>query len=190
MNALKKYLADLLSLLRALALVPVIVFSIAGNWPIAFLFLLMGWATDLVDGIVSKHYEEEFGSFSRERGIDADGIADSVLAFGSSAVPVIYAYHTHHVFVGILLSVLYAATVYFGTRMALSMNKQLTPKRRWLVAGNMIMLHAVAQIGATLVWFCLMATNPELAVCFIGVMALVAALQYHKIRLWWIGRFC
>lgn len=185
MNPLKKYLADLLSLLRALALVPVIVFSIMGNWHIAFLVLLIGWATDLVDGIFAKRY----GSFSAERDIDADGIADSVLAFGSSAVPVIYAYHTHHVLIGVLLTALYLATVVFGTMMARNMNKALTTRLRWLIAGNMIVLHAIVQIGATLIWFDYMASGAEMALRFAGLLAIVAALQFRKMRLWWVGRF-
>lgn len=184
MKSTLKYLADALSFLRAAAVVPVIVFSIMDNWHLAFLILITAWATDLVDGIAAKKY----GSFSADHKIDADGIADSVLAFGSTVVPVVYAYE-HNLFFGALLTVLYAATAYFGTRMALGMNKEITPQRRWLVAGNMIVLHAIVQIGATLVWFDYMASGTEAALRFIGLLLIVAALQRRKIRLWWMGRF-
>lgn len=184
MNPLKKYLADVLSFLRAAAVLPVIIYSMQGEWGVAFLFLLLGWATDFADGMAARRWGTVL---SKE--FDIDGKADAVLAFGSSIVPVFYAY-AHNVAVGVLLSLLYAVTMYFGAKMALSMNKQLTPKLRRLIAGNMIILHGMIQIGATLVWFCLMATNPELTVCFVGLLLLVAALQYHKIRLWWVGRFC
>lgn len=184
MIPLKQYLADALSFLRVASLLPVIIYSVQGEWGAAFFFLLLGWATDLVDGLAARRWGTVL---SKEFNID--GKADAVLAFGSSIVPVVYAYHVHHVFVGIALSLLYAATVYFGTKMALSMNKPLTPKLRRLIAGNMIILHGAVQIGATLVWFCLMATTTELAVCFVGALLTVVALQYHKIHLWWNGRF-
>jgi phosphatidylglycerophosphate synthase len=181
---MKSYLADTLSLLRAVAIVPVVVFSVMGDWHTAFLIFAAAWATDLVDGYVARKYGTVLPA-----AFDADGKADTVLAFGSTAIVLVYAWLHYDPIVAVGLSVLYAMTVGFGTWMALIMNKPLTPGRRWLIAGNMIVLHSIVQIGATLVWFDYMASGPIMALRFTAALALIAVVQNRKIRLWWNGQF-
>jgi phosphatidylglycerophosphate synthase len=179
-----RYLADALSLLRALAIVPLVVLSAMGDWHNAFLVLAVAWATDLVDGFVARRYGTVF-----KPEFDIDGKADSVLAFGSTLVPVVYAYNNYSMTVVVGLTVLYALTVIVGIAMVSVMNKPLTPTNRWLIAGNMIVLHSVVQIGATLVWFDYMASGAEMAIRFTFALVLIAAVNYRKIRLWWNGQF-
>jgi len=184
MNRLKPYVADALSFLRAAAVVPVIVYSIMGNWHIAFLILLAGWITDLLDGIAARRYgtvlSPEF---------DIDGKADSILAFGSAAVPLVYAYANYSMGVVVGLTILYALTVIVGIWMVSVMNKPLTPSNRWVIAGNMIVLHSVVQIAAVLVWFDYMASGRDMALRLSIVLLGVGLFQNRKIRLWWNGRF-
>lgn len=183
MESTTKYLADALSFLRAVATVPLVVFSIIGDWHAAFLILIAAWATDLIDGVIAKKY----GSFCTDHKIDADGIADSVLAFGSTAVPLLYAWH-HNLVAGVLVSILYVATMAFGLWMVLVMDKPLTPRHRWVIAGNMIVMHSIVQIGATLLWFDYMASGATMALRLSFLLLLVVALENRKIRLWWSGR--
>jgi phosphatidylglycerophosphate synthase len=179
-----KYFGDVLSLLRALLVVPVIAFSAAGNWTAAVLVLALAWATDLVDGPAAKKWG---GLRDRHPDFDADGIADTVLAFGSTLVPLVYAYANYDMTVVIGLTALYALAAVVGTRMALVMNK---PGHRWLIAFNMIVLHSAVQIGGGLVWFAYMANrNPVDAWLVGGIFAIIAILQSKKIALWWNGRF-
>lgn len=179
-----RYLADLLSLLRAVAIVPVVVFSIMGDWHTAFLILLAGWVTDLFDGIAARKY----GTILSAK-FDADGKADIVLAFGSTLVPLVYAYVNYSMTVVVALTVLYALTLLIGGWMVSIMDKPLTPTNRWVIAGNMIVLHSMVQIGATLVWFDYMASGADAAMRLTGALALVAAIKNRKIRLWWKGQF-
>jgi phosphatidylserine synthase len=81
------YLADTLSFLRILLAPVVLLFAVTGEWKTAWAALVVGWATDLLDGPAGRRY----GSLrDRHPGLDMDGIADSALAFASAAVPVIY----------------------------------------------------------------------------------------------------
>jgi phosphatidylglycerophosphate synthase len=179
-----KYLGDGLSLLRALAIIPIIAFAAYGNWTAAFLILAFAWATDLVDGIAAKKWG---GLRDSHPEFDADGIADSVLAFGSTLVPLVYAYANYNFTVVVGLTALYALTVIVGTRMALIMNK---PGHRWLIAFNMIGLHSVVQIGGALVWFSYMVNrNPVDAYLAVALLVGIAIFQSSKIALWWNGRF-
>jgi phosphatidylglycerophosphate synthase len=179
-----KYFGDALSLLRALLVVPVIVFSMFGNWQAAVLILAAAWATDLVDGPAAKKWG---GLRDSHPDFDVDGICDTVLAFGSTLVPLVYAYVKYDMTAVIGLTALYALAAVVGTRMALVMNK---PGHRWLIAFNMIVLHSAVQIGGGLVWFAYMANrNPVDAWLAGGIMAGIAILQNEKIVLWWNGRF-
>jgi hypothetical protein len=109
------------------------------------------------------------------------------LAFGSTLVPLVYAYVNYDMTAVIGLTALYALTAVVGTRMALAMK---TPGHRWLIAFNMIVLHSTVQIGGGLVWFAYMAhRNPVDAWLAGGIMAGIAILQNEKIVLWWNGRF-
>lgn len=179
-----RYLADLLSLLRAVAIVPVVVFAIMGDWHTAFLILLAGWVTDLFDGVAARKY----GTILSPE-FDADGKADSILAFGSTLVPLVYAYENYSMTVVVVFTVLYALTLLIGGWMVLIMNKPLTTVNRWVIAGNMIVLHSTVQIGATLVWFDYMASGADAAMRLTGALAIIAAIENRKIRLWWNGQF-
>ena len=179
-----KYLADTLSLLRAAAAIPVIAFAVMGNWHAAFLCLVVGWATDLVDGIAARRYGTVLSAE-----FDADGKADSVLAFGASAVPVVYAYGHYSPLVAATLTVAYVATCISALAMISIMNKPLTPARRWLIASNMIIMHGIVQIGATLLWFDYMAAGTDNAMRLAATLLGVGVFQHRKIRLWWVGRF-
>lgn len=178
-----KYLADTLSLLRGVAIAAIAVFAVMGDWHTAFLIVAAAWFTDLVDGYVARR----FGTVIPAE-FDIDGKSDAVLGFGSSAIVLVYAWLYYDTLVAVGLSVLYVLTVVFGVWMVTIMNKPLTPARRWVTAGNMIVFHSVVQIGATLVWFDYMASGAEMALRFTGLLALIAALNHGKIRLWWSGR--
>jgi|GEM_PF-3194264 len=178
-----KYTGDALSLLRALAVLPVIVCSITGHWTAAFVALGIGWATDLVDGAIAKKWG---GLRDSHPDFDVDGICDTVLAFGSTFVPVVYAYIHYDMTAVIGLTVLYALTMLVGGRMASVMNE---PGHRWLIAGNMIVLHAIVQIGGGLVWFAYMSAGALAAWLTIALLTMIAFFQKRKIGLWWQGRF-
>lgn len=179
-----RYLSDLLSLLRFLGIAPVIIFSLEGRWTAATLMLLLAWATDLLDGAAAHR----FGSLrDRWPDLDSDGIADSVLAFGSSAIPVIYYYAHGEYFIAIVLTVVYIVTVAYGIAMVRVMNDEPTPTTRMIVRVNMIVMHSFVQIAGTLCWFAYMAVG-EVGAClvFIG-MLVVALLQSSKLELWMKG---
>lgn len=180
---MKRYLADALSLLRGVAIVPIIIYSAMEDWHTAFLIVIAAWATDLVDGWAARRYGTVFSL-----GFDLDGKADAVLGFGSSAIVLVYAWTHYEPVVVVALSALYGLTVAFGLWMVAIMNKPLTPTRRWVIAGNMIIFHSVVQIGATLVWFDYMASGRDAALRLTATLLLVAALNIRKIRLWWSGR--
>jgi phosphatidylglycerophosphate synthase len=180
---MKKYLADALSLLRAGAIVPITVFSVMGDWHTAFLIFVAAWFTDLVDGLVARRYGTVFSAE-----FDIDGKADSILAFGSTAIVLVYAWRNYSTDVATSLTILYALTTIFGLWMVAIMDKPLTPARRWVTAGNMIFFHSVVQIGATLVWFDYMASGKDAALRLAGTLVFVAAINYRKIMLWWSGR--
>jgi phosphatidylglycerophosphate synthase len=189
------YVADALSLLRIILTPFVVFFGLTGRWEAAFVCLITAWFTDLCDGKMARNFgslRDKYPSF------DADGIADSVLAFVSSAVPVIY-YGTH---VGwcsgptVALIILYILTIVSGVWMITVIGAKLkTLPKKWvarintrIVAVNMIVMHGIVQIGATIGWFAYMAGGDKIAVYAGSVLLLAAYGQDHKIRLWRAGR--
>ena len=180
---MKRYLADALSLLRGVAIVPIAAYAWMEDWHTAFLIFVAAWFTDLVDGLAARRYGTVLSP-----DFDIDGKADAILGFGSTAIVLVYAWLHYDPIVVVSLSVLYALTVAFGGWMVKIMNKPVTPVRRWVTASNMIVFHSIVQIGATLVWFDYMASGRDAALRLTGTLVLVAALNYRKIRLWWSGR--
>ncbi|QQG50585.1 MAG: CDP-alcohol phosphatidyltransferase family protein [Candidatus Saccharibacteria bacterium] len=183
------YLADTLSLLRAVSVLGVITFSLAGMWKTALVLLALGWATDLFDGLAARKY----GCYrDTHPNFDADGLADSALAFGSSLVPIGYAIH-HTGWLSapsITLMIVFVATVALGGWMVAIMNNPVTPLNRWVIAINMIVMHGGVQIVAVMLWFTYMAFGYGFAFA-VAVNALVAITVYQrdKVLLWWNGRF-
>lgn len=182
---LKPYLADGLSLLRAASFVPLAALAAAGKWEAALIVLLAAWATDLADGIAAH----KFGSWSKTRSLDMDGIADSVLAFGASSIPVMYAYRHHSTLASTALTIVYAVTVVSAIAMVSIMNGPHTTTRRWAIAWNMIVMHGAVQIGATIVWFAYMASGMADILWTLSLLAMISYYQAHKVRLWWNGKF-
>jgi phosphatidylglycerophosphate synthase len=179
-------IGDALSLLRALMTVPVIALSATSHWTAAFVCLGLGWATDLVDGACAK----QWGGLRNSRpDFDIDGICDSVLAFGSTAVPLIYAYANYGTTAVINLTGLYAMTVVFGLSMVKVMNTPPTAGRRALIAFNMIVSHSIVQIGGGIMWFAYMAAGQFAVWLVAAILAMTAVFQKRKIGLWWAGRF-
>lgn len=181
-----KYMADIVSLFRIFAVLPVLYFSYAGEWRLALVFLVLGWGSDLMDG----YYARKFGSLRDSHpDFDADGIADSVLAFVSTLVPVIYITTYEGVAWGSLLIGLWVMTLISGIAMVRIMSKPTTTKFRLLIAGNMVGMHGLVQIVGTLCWFAFMAFG------IVGVAAMIIAMipvgfkQRHKMSLWFVGRF-
>ncbi len=174
-----RFIADLLSLFRILTVLPILIFASQNNWIAAFAWLIIGWATDLLDGLSARR----FGSESDRRGIDADGIADSMLAFASSLVPGVYALGHGYQAIGYGLMILWVLSIVSGVMMVFGKGGGR------MIAFNMIFFHAILQIGATIAWFAYMAYG------MVGITAITVALsfvlftQLHKIRAWIAGRF-
>jgi phosphatidylglycerophosphate synthase len=181
-----KYMADVVSLFRILTVLPVLYFSFADEWRLALAFLVLGWGSDLADG----YYARKFGSLrDAHPDFDADGIADSILAFATSFVPVIYVIDHESGAWASLLIWLWIMTVISGVAMVRVMGKPITTKTRLLVAGNMVVMHGLVQIVGTLCWFAFMAFG------IVGVAAVIIAMipvgfkQRRKMSLWLVGRF-
>lgn len=186
-----RYSGDGLSLLRALLTIPVVIYVTDENWTAALLILGLAWATDLVDGIAAKKWgglRDQFPSF------DADGIADTVLAIGSTGA--ITYYMGHHYGLNsweFLVAYLIAGGCVLagGVMVLLLMIFGETPVTTWhrvIVGGYMIIGHSVFQIGAPLVWLAYMADGADSATATMIVLLCVAALQYQKVLLWRSGR--
>lgn len=174
---------DALSFLRVLSTWPVMYYGLHERWGLAFLFLALGWGTDLLDGMAAKR----FGSLSGANGLDADGIADTALAFGSTLVPVIYYWHTPGL--GVSLGVLYALTAVSGSVMAFwamsRANHDILARK--VIAVNMIVFHGGIQIVVAMLWFADMAGTAWFAITVIGLGAVISS-QISKIVGWLEGR--
>lgn len=181
-----KYMADVVSLFRILIVLPVLYFSYTEEWRLALALLVFGWGSDLMDG----YYARKFGSLRDSHpGFDADGIADSVLAFATSFVPVIYVIDRESGAWASLLIWLWAMTLISGVAMVRVIGKPVTSKTRLLVAGNMLIMHGLIQIVGTLCWFAYMAFGIVGVAAVIIVMIPVGFRQRHKMSLWLAGQF-
>lgn len=181
-----KYVADLLSFLRFLAIIPLIAAALVDNWAAAFWVLAIAWMTDLFDGRVAG----TFGSLrERHPNLDADGIADSVLAFGSSAIAAIYIVTHSGWLISTMVIVLYVLTAVSGLWMVMIMNKPASSVNRRIIAFNMIVMHGIVQIAATLAWFTYMAfgANQMLGIV-VGLLIVLPFTQRRKISLWLNGQ--
>lgn len=181
-----KYMADMVSLFRILCVAPLLYFAFTSEWKLAFATIIIAWASDLLDGVMARR----FGSLRNSNpDFDADGIADSVLAFSSSVVPVIYIIHANGWGLGGILAGLWLLTVISGVAMISVMGKPITQETRLLVAGNMLIMHGIVQIAGTLAWFGYMAFD-VIGVLAVGITMLpVAYAQRHKMALWTAGKF-
>ncbi|MFS8119351.1 MAG: CDP-alcohol phosphatidyltransferase family protein [Microcoleus sp.] len=180
-------LADTLSLFRILLTVPVVYYGWNEYWRTALLFLVLAWSTDVLDGLCARN----FGSLRDHLpGLDSDGIADSILAFGSAAIPVIYYIHHDGWFnpVTVALLVLYALTLVFGVLMATAMGDLDATRTKKLIKLNMPIFHGLVQVIGVSAWFAYMAYNLR-GLSMTLIVALVAiAIQRRKINLWFVGR--
>lgn len=186
-----RYAGDGLSLLRALLTIPVVAYVVDENWTAAALILGLAWATDLIDGIAAKKWG---GLRDRFPNFDADGIADTVLAIGSTGVVAYYMGH-HYGFGSwefLAVGITAAACVLAGGIMVVFLmifgETPVTAWHRVIVGGYMIFGHSVLQIGAPLVWLAYMADGADNATATMIVLLCVAALQYQKVLLWRSGR--
>lgn len=180
---MQKLIADVLSFLRALSIWPILVFSLHGQWGWAFLFLILGWGTDLLDGWAYRRW----GSFSNGR-VDADGLADSVIAFGASLVPAAYI-AGHDATLEPILLIGYVASVCCGILMLLAMRYPDTdPLARKVIAFNMLVFHGALQIVATTLWFAYMAAGWWLCGVTMAILGIVINRQAPKISGWLKGR--
>jgi phosphatidylglycerophosphate synthase len=181
------YLADLLSLLRIILTSVVVFLGLTDRWEAAFSCLVIAWITDLLDGMAAR----KFGSLSHDHELDADGAADSVLAYLSAAMPVVY-YGMHtgwHSWLFIVLACLYASTLISTVWMLCIMNiEHKTPLQVHVLAFQMIVVHAVLQIGATIVWFAYKAHGIGFAGFVGAALVIVLISQKRKLLLWWNGR--
>lgn len=182
-----RFAADALSLLRGLLAIPLIMLGLTGNWKLAFILLLLAWATDPLDGMLARKY----GSYQTRHptiDFDADGIADSILAFLSSSVPVIYAWFNLPKVVAITLSVVYLLTYIAGTAMVIVMNNTSSRFVRSVIRINMIVFHGLLQIVATIAWFGFMAFGMPAVIAVLVGSIVLGYTQRRKIELWFRGR--
>lgn len=182
-NPAKEYagfgFADVLSFARIAMVVPVIILAILGLWVGNFWTLLTAWSTDAVDGMLAKKY----GSWLQKHPkIDMDGIADSVLAFFSSFVPIVVMDGWWRwTFAG-----LWAASVVSAIWMILVMDRSGS---RGVVALNMIVFHGLYQVVLVPGWFAYMAYGWKGAVLMSVATLILAYFERDKIRSWWHGVF-
>ena len=87
---MKKYLADIATLLRVALLMPLVILSWQQQWELAFITLLVAWATDIVDGPLSRRY----GSWSSSRQLDIDKATDALFSLGvvTTLIPTLYVF--------------------------------------------------------------------------------------------------
>ncbi len=180
-------LADSLSLFRIFFTIPVVIYGWNESWKPALLFLALAWLTDVLDGLSAR----SFGSLRDHLpNLDSDGIADSILAFGSALVPVIY-FIRHDGWLGpvtISLLALYALTLVFGVLMATAMGNLDSTRTKKLIRLNMPLFHGLVQVVGVSAWFAYMAYNLR-GLSITLIIALVAiAVQRQKISLWFAGR--
>jgi hypothetical protein len=191
MNLRLKYLGDALSLLRALAVLPFVYFAWTEAWTAASLTLALGWATDLVDGYAAKKWG---GLCDRYPNFDSDGIADTFLAIGSTVMVEIYMLRHFGLdsWQSVTVGSLVLACILGGLVMVLFLAKAgetpVTTAHRVIVGTNMIVGHALLQIGATMVWLAYLSEGTDQAVAMTITLLCVAGLQREKIALWYGGR--
>lgn len=179
-----RFAADVLSLLRVILTVPVVVYGLMGDWKVAFIVLILAWATDPLDGLLAHRYgslQDKYPDF------DSDGIADTVLAFGSSAVPVVYAWRSLSTWTALILTGIYTLTVVSGVLMTTAMNKESSVFVRMVIRINMILFHGLIQIVAVIAWFGFMAFGWEAVADVLVGAAVLGRLELTKIKLWFKG---
>ena len=179
-------LADWLSVDRVLLTGLLLIVSYNQVWTTAVAVFGLAWFTDLLDGWVARRY----GSLRDDHpNLDMDGICDSLLAFGSSLVVVIYAWLNYSPVAYGSLTGLWILTLVSGVTMASMMKRPLTVRLRWLIAVNMIVMHGAIQIFGTGAWFAYMAFGWPGVVATLVVALPVAWLQRRKMQLWLAGKF-
>lgn len=191
-------------------------------WGWAFGALAYGWLTDTVDGWAARKWgsptqawAEHIKNGGSRKGFlaetwttsrlinlsfrmsmyDPDGAADTILAFTSSLVPVVYmVFTTQNKWAMMLVTLLvlaYIFSILSGLLMMKFLGKDPEFKnlgtRGW-VGFNMLVFHGAFQIGFTLLWFAYMAGGWGLTILVAAVLAFVASRQGDKMRLWLSGR--
>lgn len=176
-----KLIADSLSLFRIILTIPTVIAMTNHNFVLAFWLWMLAWATDLADGMFARNY----GSLSEERGLDADGIADSVLAFTvGAAVPFVT-----DGLVRVVATVLLLAALGSAGLMVSRMSRR-SPATRRIIAVNMVVFHGLYQVVGLSMWLGYVAYGWWM----VAVLALVffvtaGMLQRDKIDAWLDGRF-
>lgn len=174
-----RWIADSLSLLRIL-LTPLVIWAIVdGSYALAFWLWALAWLTDLLDGAAASRY----GSISADRGIDSDGIADSVLAFfvGGAAVFVLDGAAKVVAITLLVLSIVMAGA------MVLKMNK---PGSRAIIAVNMIIFHGLYQVVGLSMWLGYTAYGWWMVwLLVLAFLVLAGMSQRHKVEAWYRGKF-
>jgi len=186
-----RYLGDALSFLRALAVVPFACLMWTEALTAASFILGLAWLTDLLDGRLAKKWG---GLRDRHPKLDIDGIADSVLALGSTGMVVVYMarhYGLHSwqfVVAGTLALACAISALVMVTFLAKVGENPVTSRHRLIVGSNMIVGHGLLQIGATLVWLAYASEGLGQAIAAVIVLACIAIAQNEKIALWYHGR--
>jgi len=186
---LERNAADLLSLLRALCGCAAVVAGIFyQNYPAAFILAVLGWSTDPFDGLAAR----KWGSLrDRYPDFDADGLADTVIAFGVTLLPISYAVQ-HHASSDVIISLisLYILTAVSGGAMVMimMMKHPLTQNEKNVISFNMVVMHGGVQIGLATIWLAYVAYGIPIAVVTFLVLIAVAVSQKRKIQLWIDGR--
>lgn len=186
-----RYLGDVLSLLRALAVLLVAYYLWHEAWTAASFTAAFAWLTDPFDGWAAKKWG---GLRDRYPNFDTDGIADTILAVGSTVMIEVYMMRHFGVtsWQAVTVGALVLACILGGLVMVLFLAKAgetpVTRLHRIIVGSNMIVGHALLQIGATLVWLAYMSKGWDQAVAVAIILACVAVLQHEKIALWYSGR--
>ncbi len=191
-------------------------------WWFAFAWVAFGWLTDTVDGwaarrwksptyLWKKHVEaggdrqsfmKKYQNGNRIRDFsvwfstqDPDGAADTILAFITSLVPVVYILVTTHnkwaMMLVTILVLIYLASIAMGLLMVKAVGQDPESRSQdtqLLVYGNMMLFHGLFQIGFTIMWFAFMAGGWTLAIPTLLVLVFVAWKQQPKMRLWQEGR--
>lgn len=176
--------ADGLSFIRALLGIWLFVAIYQQQWDLAFALWGVGWATDLLDGLMARR----FGSLrQRYPGWDSDGLADTVLAFAGTFGFVVYAFRADAPWK--IWAVAVAAFLVIAGVAMLPLMGGGSQLARQVVCWNMLLCHAGLQIGGISLWLAYMAGGWP-SVGLTSLILLVALfIQRHKMGLWWKGRF-
>lgn len=192
MNSLKRLLpiADILSVIRSALAILLVWYAYSNSWnphwSVVFIGWVVAWLTDSLDGPLAQR----FGSLrDRWPNLDNDGIADTLLALAGTMVVTGYAYGhwSDLAAIGILYIYLmsWLAAVIMVALVLSAPNSEFTSV---FIAGNMLLGHAVIQIGFTSLWMAYMVAGIGGVIATLAALLIVAMAQRRKIALWRAGK--